>query len=182
MNNCAYVTLAINTKMSISLDPSMIGRREGGADESPRPIWVHYEQLWTTRTSCALPHMHVMVRVGRWVDDDWTGRGRGWCVNVVFIEHKDVKINTKPLEITSLHNACLINSSTNVQHTHNTPSLVTMHTLNITIFDSVSWKHLLVSSCILHGTIVDSMPYHQNGRSHQHLDTNRYKITPHLLA
>ena len=26
------------------------------------------------------------------------------------------------------------------------------------------------------------MPHHQNGRSHQHLDTDRYKITPHLLA
>ena len=79
--------------------------------------------------------------VGEWIGE-WMMIGQeegGVDASMWFLLNtKMSRINTKPLEITSLHNACLINSSTNVQHTHNTPSLVTMHTLNITIFDSVS--------------------------------------------
>jgi len=100
-----------------------------------------------------------------------------WCKLLITI----IIIITKPLEKKKHLHIKLIHS----MYTHNILPLATIHTLNINTCDLVSRKYHLASLCTLHGTIVctfDSMPYHQNVRSHQRLDTNRRKkVHIHLL-
>lgn len=100
-----------------------------------------------------------------------------WCKLLITI----IIIITNHLEKKHLH-IKLIHS----MYTHNILPLATMHTLNLNTCNFVSRKYHLASLCALHGTIVctfDSMPYHQNMRSHQCLDPNRHtkKVHIHLL-